>query len=57
MGIEEFLLERAEKKGLREGKVAFVKSLLQNTDFNDEKIAMLVGVTVEFVANVKTRPE
>jgi len=62
MGIEEFLLDRVEKKGRKEGmgkgaekeKFAFIKSLLQNTDFDNEKIATLVGVTVEFVADIKT---
>jgi hypothetical protein len=65
MGIEEFVIERAKriatKEGLREGcqesdynnKVNFTKSLLQQTDFTDEKIASLVGADVSFVQKVK----
>lgn len=69
MGIEEFLLQRAEKQGIEKGRekgreegiekgreeksVAFVKSLLANTDFDDEKIAALADVTVAFVKEIK----
>jgi hypothetical protein len=31
----------------------FVRSLLLDTDFSDEKIARLVGVTLEYVQNVR----
>ena len=61
MGIEEFLLQRAEKKGRKEGreegkeeaKVIFVKSLLDTTDFSNEKIASIADVTVVFVEKIK----
>jgi len=53
MGIEEFLLDQAEKKGINEKEVAFTKSLLTSTDFNVEKIAQLVGVTEGFVLKIK----
>ena len=53
MGIEEFLLDQAEKKGINEKEVAFTKSLLTSTDFNVEKIAQLVGVTEDFVLKIK----
>ena len=43
-GIE---LERLEKSKL------FVIRLLKNTDFDDEKIALLVDVTVDFVKNIR----
>jgi len=65
MGIEEYLLQRAKKEGLEEGReegiekgreeksITFVKSLLTNTDFDDEKIAALADVSVAFVKEVK----
>ena len=53
MGIEEFLLDQAEKKGVSNKEIAFTKSLLTSTDFNVEKIAQLVGVTEGFVLKIK----
>jgi hypothetical protein len=57
MGIEEFLLDQAEKKGRRETSTekdtAFVKNLLSSTDFNTLKIAQLVGVGEDFVLEIK----
>lgn len=57
MGIEEFLLDRAEKKGIERGKengrIEFVKSLLRETSFDTDKIASLVGVSAEFVERIK----
>jgi len=54
MGTEEYLLQKAEKKGIEKGiqtgreegiqvgeerkNLAFVKSLLSDTDFDDEKL-------------------
>ena len=67
MGIEEMLLERAEKRGRIEGreegkedgreesKTVFVNSLLQNTDFDEAKIAMLASVDVNFVTSIKAQ--
>jgi len=37
MGLEEFLLQRAKKEGIEEKSIAFIKSLLASTDFDDEK--------------------
>jgi hypothetical protein len=65
MGTEEYLLQKAKKEGIEEGfekgiekgaeekSIAFVKSLLANTDFNDEKIAAVAYVTVDFVKKIK----
>jgi len=57
MGIEEYLLQRAKKEGIEEAReeknIAFVKSLLINTNFDDEKIAVLASVTVAFVQEIK----
>ncbi len=39
-------------KGLQKNK-EFAFSLLTNTDFDNEKIALLVGVSVKFVANLR----
>jgi hypothetical protein len=68
MGLEEFVLDRAKRMGLKEGieqgieqglkKVKeknhlFTKNLLENTDFTEEKIASLADVEIEFVKEVK----
>ena len=57
MGIEEFVLDRAERIGRKEGmekgieirNTAFVKTLLAETDFDDAKIARLASVSLAFV--------
>jgi predicted transposase/invertase (TIGR01784 family) len=61
MGIEELLLDRAEKRGIEKGREAgkeesaylFVKKLLRDTDFDDEKIASLASVDVPFVQQIR----
>jgi len=61
MGIREFVLQRAEREGIEKGKeiketeknLAFVKSLLTQTDFSAQKIAQVADVTVSFVEEVK----
>jgi predicted transposase/invertase (TIGR01784 family) len=61
MGIEEYLIEQAEKEGIRKGikkgqgkkSREFVKILLLNTDFTVAKIARLVNVTESFVRKMK----
>ena len=61
MGLEEFVLERAKREGIEQGieqgiekgKAIFVERLLNSTDFSDEKIAAIVGVTIEFVRKIK----
>ena len=46
-------IEKGEAQKEYEKNYAFAKSLLLNTDFEVAKIAELVGVTTEFVANFK----
>jgi len=77
MGIEELLLERAEKRGVEKGReegrqegrqegreegkeeakeesaYVFVKNLLIDTNFDNEKIASLASVEVSFVQRVR----
>lgn len=68
MGLEEFVLDRAKRMGLKEGieqgiekgleKVKektylFTKNLLENTDFTEEKIASFADVEIKFVREVK----
>jgi len=65
MGLEEFLLQRAEKQGEEKGEKigeqkgivlaqrAFVQNLLDKTDYSDEVIADLVGVTVASVSSLR----
>ena len=57
MGIEEILLDQAEKKGMKLARIqkdiAFTKGLLTSTDHTTLKIAQLVGVSEDFVLKVK----
>ncbi|WP_153797270.1 hypothetical protein [Foetidibacter luteolus] len=61
MVIEEFLLDRAEKKGLAKGleqgleeaKTTVVKNLLSADRFTIAEIAGFAGVTEAFVRKVK----
>ncbi len=57
MGIEEFVLERAKRIGKLEGKLEgnfnFVTSLLQNSDFDEAKIAFIASVPIDFVKKIK----
>ena len=61
MGIKEYALDRERRLGRKEGreitmledKTIFTKSLLEQTEFSDEKIALLVGVEIDFVKRVK----
>lgn len=57
MGIEAYVLDRAErvgeKRGIKAKPVAFVKTLFVHTDFDDTKIALLAGVSVEMVQKLR----
>ncbi|WP_153799349.1 hypothetical protein [Foetidibacter luteolus] len=57
MGIVEMLMEREKKEGMLQGnqeaRIAFVKNLLQQTDFSIRKIAQLADVTEAFVRKIK----
>jgi predicted transposase/invertase (TIGR01784 family) len=70
MGLEEFVLDRERRVGRKEGrkegieegmsikeieeKTNFTRNLLTQTDFDEDKIALLVGVEIEFVRQVKS---
>ena len=65
MGIEEFVLTRAERigekrgieKGIEKGievqKLSFVQALINQTDFDDSKIASLTGVDASIVQQIR----
>lgn len=53
MGIEELLLNRAEKQGMKKKGRKVVLNLLANTDFSDEKIARLAEVSKEYVEKLR----
>jgi len=57
MGLEEFLLDRAEKQGISKKERSFTEALLKETDFSLEKIAHLAGVSVAYVEKVKRERE
>jgi hypothetical protein len=46
-------VELGEKNATYKKDLAFTQSLLTQTDFSEEKIAVLVGVDIEFVQKVK----
>jgi len=54
MGIIETIKMLAEEEGIEKGKVTIVKSLLQNTDFDNFKIAKLCDVPEEVVIQIKS---
>ncbi len=51
---DELYLQGKETQALKD-KQEFVNSLLTNTDFSVEKIAFIVGVSVEFVLGIKAK--
>jgi hypothetical protein len=53
MGIEELLLDRAEKQGIEKKSRKIVRNLLKHTDFSDEQIAKLAEVSKEYVAKLR----
>jgi hypothetical protein len=57
MNTIEFVRMEAKEEGLAEGRtaglVAAVKNIVATTEFSDEKIASLIGVTVDFVKGVR----
>ena len=67
MGIEEFVLDRAKrmgekigieigmKKGIESRNFSFVKTLLEETDFDNAKISRLAAVNIEFVLQVRNQ--
>jgi flagellar biosynthesis/type III secretory pathway protein FliH len=52
LGMEKGI-EKGIEKGAEQKSREFVRNLLQNTDFDDAKIASLSGVTTAFVEKVK----
>jgi hypothetical protein len=53
-GIEQGI-EKGIEQGVSEKNKDFVLSLLANTDFDNDKIALLVGVSAEFVVTLRKR--
>ena len=61
MGIEEYLLYRAEKLGERKGRkeerlardTLFVKNLIEGSTFTDDEIARFANVPADFVADLR----
>jgi predicted transcriptional regulator len=40
-------------QGVEKSKADFIKSLLKQTDFSIEKIASIVGVSIQYVEKIK----
>ena len=55
MGIEEFLLDRAKKEGLREKSHDVVENLIAKLGLSDEQAADIAEVSVNFVKAVRTK--
>ncbi len=57
MGIREQILEMKKQEGRQETfleqKTLFVENLLRSSDFTDEKIASLAGVSQDFVQQIR----
>ncbi len=53
MGIEELIRKIDRDEARQEANQTFTKNLIINTDFSNEKIAMLVGVEVKYVAQMR----
>ena len=57
MGIEELILHITEQKGIEkgkaEGKAEVVKNLIIKLGLNDEQVANIAGVSIEFVQQVR----
>lgn len=57
MGIREFVLDRAKKEGIEKGisqrNLEIATSLILETDFDDEKIAKITGVSVAYVSDLR----
>ncbi len=70
MGTQEILLHQAETQGIEKGidlgidlgiekerankELQFATSLIISTDFDDAKIALLVGVTEQYVIDLRS---
>jgi hypothetical protein len=61
MSTYDLLIEKGKIEGKIEGKTEaiteqkqqFTLSLLNSTDFDDEKISLLVGVTITYVSDLR----
>ncbi|MGV8094276.1 MAG: hypothetical protein AB2L24_20650 [Mangrovibacterium sp.] len=53
MGIEELLLDRAEKQGIEKNRRKIIRNLMTHTDFSDEQIAKLADVSKEYVQKLR----
>ena len=47
-------IEQGIEQGISLKNRLVVIELIRNTDFNDEKIALIVGTTLDFVAKIRT---
>lgn len=53
MGIVEFVLERERRKGMEDKSLQFAQKLIDESDFNDAKIAALTGVEIVVVQELR----
>jgi Putative transposase, YhgA-like len=53
MSAYDYLMKEAKQEGYSEKEKDFTISLISSTDFDNAKIAILVGVTEEYVANLR----
>jgi len=49
----DFLFKKGEVKGEVKKDIFFVKNLISESDWSDERIALISGVSVEFVKSVR----
>ena len=51
---KDFLYIKGMEEGVSKRNIAFVQSLIQGTEFDDNKIAELVGVSKDVVREIRT---
>ncbi|WP_285059474.1 hypothetical protein [Pedobacter ginsengisoli] len=55
MGIEELLLDRAEKRGQQQKSHDVVENLISELGLSDDQIARIAEVSIEFVQKVRAQ--
>jgi hypothetical protein len=57
MGIEEFLLDRAKKEGIKEGRHAVIENLIVKLGLSNEQAADVADVSINFVQKIREQLE
>jgi hypothetical protein len=55
MGIIDQIAEIRAEEAVEKNKTSFVKNLIKETEFSDEKIAALAQVSLDFVLKIRKK--